>query len=30
MPVSEGARRRWCVNMGEGRDKITPIDRQEM
>ena len=27
MPVSEGARRRWCVSTGEGRDKITPIDR---
>ena len=30
MPVSEGARRRWCVSTVEGRNKITSIDRYRM
>ena len=29
MPVSEGARRRWCVSTGDGRDKIAPIRLEE-
>jgi hypothetical protein len=28
--VSEGAMRRWRVSTGEGRDRLTPIDREEM